>query len=117
MNKETDIVVIGAGPVGLFTVFEAGLLGLNCILIDNLDKVGGQCAELYPEKPIYDIPGVPFQTAQEHVDALLEQIKPFNYEVYLNQRVEKLEEIDHNSDNFWSVTTNENNTFITKMFL
>ena len=62
---KTDIIVIGAGPVGLFTVFEAGLLGLNCTLIDNLDKPGGQCAELYPEKPIYDIPGVPFQTAQE----------------------------------------------------
>jgi thioredoxin reductase (NADPH) len=114
MNKEIDIVVVGAGPVGLFTVFEAGLLGLNCILIDNLDKVGGQCAELYPEKPIYDIPGVPFQTAQEHVDALLEQIKPFNYEVFLNQRVEELKEIDHKSDKYWSVTTNENNTFITK---
>src|SRR6056300_263640 len=114
MAKEVDIVVVGAGPVGLFTVFEAGLLGLNCILIDNLDKVGGQCAELYPEKPIYDIPGVPFQTAQEHVDALLEQIKPFNYEVFLNQRVEELQEIDHKSDKFWSVRTNENNTFITK---
>ena len=94
MNKEVDIVVIGAGPVGLFTVFEAGLLGLNCVLIDNLDKVGGQCAELYPEKPIYDIPGVPFQTAQEHVDALLKQIKPFDYEVFLNQRVETLEEVE-----------------------
>ena len=57
MAKEIDIVVVGAGPVGLFTVFEAGLLGLNCVLIDNLDKPGGQCAELYPEKPIYDIPG------------------------------------------------------------
>ena len=88
MAKEIDIVVVGAGPVGLFTVFEAGLLGLNCVLIDNLDKPGGQCAELYPEKPIYDIPGVPFQTAQEHVDALLEQIKPFNYELILNERVE-----------------------------
>jgi len=64
MIKETDIIVIGAGPVGLFTVFEAGLLGLNCVLIDNLDKPGGQCAELYPEKPIYDIPGVAFQTAK-----------------------------------------------------
>ena len=67
MKIETDILVIGAGPVGLFTVFEAGLLGLHCTLIDNLDKVGGQCSELYPEKPIYDIPGVPMQTAQEHV--------------------------------------------------
>ena len=55
---KTNIIVIGAGPVGLFTVFEAGILGLNCILIDNLDKPGGQCAELYPDKPIYDIPGV-----------------------------------------------------------
>ena len=73
--KKTDILIIGAGPVGLFTVFEAGLLGLDCILIDNLDKIGGQCSELYPEKPIYDIPGVPNQTAQEHVDALLNQIK------------------------------------------
>ena len=93
MAKEIDIVVVGAGPVGLFTVFEAGLLGLNCVLIDNLDKPGGQCAELYPEKPIYDIPGVPFQTAQEHVDALLEQIKPFNYELILNERVEEITEI------------------------
>ena len=80
MKIETDILVIGAGPVGLFTVFEAGLLGLKCTLIDNLDKVGGQCSELYPEKPIYDIPGVPSQTAQEHVEALMEQIKPFEYE-------------------------------------
>ena len=70
MKKETDILIIGAGPVGLFTVFEAGLLGLDCVLIDNLDKIGGQCSELYPEKPIYDIPGVANQTAQEHVDAL-----------------------------------------------
>ena len=71
MKQEIDILVVGAGPVGLFTVFEAGLLGMKCHLIDNLDKVGGQCAELYPEKPIYDIPAVPFQTAQEHVDALI----------------------------------------------
>ena len=88
-----DIIVIGAGPVGLFTVFEAGLLGLNCVLIDNLDKPGGQCAELYPEKPIYDIPGVPSQTAQEHVNALLKQIEPFEYDLYLNQRVDSLVEI------------------------
>ena len=60
---KNDIVIIGAGPVGLFTVFEAGLLGLNCTLIDNLDKPGGQCSELYPDKPIFDIPGVPYQTA------------------------------------------------------
>jgi thioredoxin reductase (NADPH) len=114
MAKEIDIVVVGAGPVGLFTVFEAGLLGLNCVLIDNLDKPGGQCAELYPEKPIYDIPGVPFQTAQEHVDALLEQIKPFNYELILNERVEEITEVDHKDDKYWSVKTSERTELTTK---
>lgn len=114
MKKEIDIVVIGAGPVGLFTVFEAGLLGLKCVLIDNLDKVGGQCAELYPEKPIYDIPGVPFQTAQEHVDALIEQIKPFDYEVFLEQRVDELLGVKKDNQEFWSVRTNMGNEFITK---
>ena len=108
---ETDIVVIGAGPVGLFTVFEAGLLGLNCHLIDNLDRVGGQCIELYPEKPIYDIPGVANQTGKEHIDALLEQIKPFDYQTHLNQRVDVLEELP---DNFWRVVTNEKKEFKTK---
>ena len=97
MNK-TDILIIGAGPVGLFTVFEAGLLGLNCTLIDNLDKPGGQCAELYPEKPIYDIPGVPFQTGQEHVDALLDQIKPFDYELHLSERVDSIKEINYEDE-------------------
>jgi thioredoxin reductase (NADPH) len=113
--KEVDIVVIGAGPVGLFTVFEAGLLGLNCVLIDNLDKPGGQCAELYPEKPIYDIPGVPFQTAQEHVDALIEQIKPFDYDLLLNQRVNEIKVVSNEDNiNIWEVTTSENNIFTTK---
>jgi len=114
MIKETDIVIVGAGPVGLFTVFEAGLLGLDCILIDNLDKIGGQCSELYPEKPIYDIPGVPNQTAQEHVNALLEQIKPFNYEVFLNERVESLEEIQGEEISSWKIVTSEKKTFIAK---
>ena len=112
--KKIDILIIGAGPVGLFTVFEAGLLGLKCILIDNLDKPGGQCAELYPEKPIYDIPGVPHQTAQEHVDALIEQIKPFDYDLYLNERVDSIKEITHENENFWEVTTTEDNIFISK---
>ena len=108
MKIETDILVIGAGPVGLFTVFEAGLLGLKCTLIDNLDKVGGQCSELYPEKPIYDIPGVPFQTAQEHVEALVEQIKPFDYDLHLSQRVESIESISVSDDiTTWLVRTNE----------
>ena len=114
MKKETDILIIGAGPVGLFTVFEAGLLGLDCILIDNLDKIGGQCSELYPEKPIYDIPGVANQTAQEHVDALLEQIKPFDYEVFLNERVEKIDQISAEDINSWKVTTSEGKEFIAK---
>jgi thioredoxin reductase (NADPH) len=114
MTKETDIVIIGAGPVGLFTVFEAGLLGLDCVLIDNLDKIGGQCSELYPEKPIYDIPGVPNQTAQEHVDALLKQIEPFNYQVFLNQRVDSLEQLTDDELSSWKVSTSENNEFITK---
>ena len=90
---ESDILIIGAGPVGLFTVFEAGLLGLKCQIIDNLDKVGGQCTELYPDKPIFDIPGVPSQTADEHIEALLEQIKPFDYGLHLNNRVDEIHQI------------------------
>ena len=108
-NIETDILIIGAGPVGLFTVFEAGLLGLNCHLVDNLDKIGGQCIELYPEKPIYDIPGVPNQTGKEHIDSLLEQIEPFDYEVHLNQRVDKIEQKgDH-----WIAETSDGISFKT----
>lgn len=99
---KTDILIIGAGPVGLFTVFEAGLLGLKCTLVDNLDKPGGQCAELYPDKPIFDIPGVPYQTGQEHVDALLKQIEPFDYNLILKERVE---EITKNKEH-WVVKTN-----------
>ena len=100
---KTDILVIGAGPVGLFTVFEAGILGLKCTLIDNLDKPGGQCAELYPDKPIFDIPGVPYQTGQEHVAALLKQIEPFDYDLILNERVESMSK----KDDVWVVTTNK----------
>ena len=115
MTKDVDILIVGAGPVGLFTVFEAGLLGLKCHLIDNLDKIGGQCAELYPEKPIYDIPGVPFQTAQQHVDALIEQIKPFEYEISLNERVDSIsEELNENNITQWRVTTSDGHEFITK---
>ena len=108
-NIETDILIIGAGPAGLFTVFEAGLLGLNCHLVDNLDKIGGQCIELYPEKPIYDIPGVPNQTGKEHIDSLLKQIEPFDYEVHLNQRVDKIEQKgDH-----WIAETSDGISFKT----
>ena len=119
-NKvESDILIIGAGPVGLFTVFEAGLLGLNCQIIDNLDRVGGQCAELYPDKPIFDIPGVPYQTAEEHIDALLEQIKPFKYGLHLNQRVQEINQIDSKDEiQKWKVLTSENTEFIaTNVFI
>ena len=108
--KETDILIIGAGPVGLFTVFEAGLLGLECELVDNLDKIGGQCIELYPDKPIYDIPGVANQTGREHIEALLAQIKPFNYKVNLNTRVESIKKEKDN----WVVKTNNDLSFLTK---
>ena len=91
MNKiETDILIIGAGPVGLFTVFEAGLLGLKCHIIDALAKPGGQCVELYPKKPIYDIPGMPEVLAGDLIDNLLEQIKPFRPGYSLGERAEKL---------------------------
>ena len=116
---ESDILIIGAGPVGLFTVFEAGLLGLNCQIIDNLDRVGGQCAELYPDKPIFDIPGVPYQTAEEHIGALLEQIKPFKYGLHLNQRVQEINQIDSKNEiQKWKVVTSESTEFIaTNVFI
>ncbi|MBC7757873.1 MAG: NAD(P)/FAD-dependent oxidoreductase [Phormidesmis sp. FL-bin-119] len=86
----TDICIIGAGPVGLFTVFEAGLLKMRCHLIDTLPQVGGQLSEIYPHKPIYDIPGYPEIQAQELVDRLMEQIKPFDPGFTLGERVETL---------------------------
>jgi thioredoxin reductase (NADPH) len=88
--NRTDMVIIGAGPCGLFTVFEAGLLGMKCQLVDNLDKIGGQCAELYPDKPIYDIPAVPRCTGQELVDSLMEQIRPFEPQFHLKQQASAL---------------------------
>lgn len=91
-QKETDVVIIGAGPCGLFTVFELGILGLKSIVIDVLDKPGGQCSELYPEKPIYDIPGFPEITGQQLTDNLLKQIEPFNAEIILNEIVEEITE-------------------------
>ena len=87
----TDLCIIGAGPVGLFAVFEAGLLKMRCHLIDTLPQVGGQLSEIYPQKPIYDIPGYPEIKAQELVERLMEQISPFNPGFTLGERVEKLE--------------------------
>jgi len=90
---ETDVVIIGAGPVGLFAVFELGLLDLKCHLVDILDRPGGQCAELYPEKPIYDIPGWPEISAQGLVDKLMEQVAPFNPEFHFGEMVTELERL------------------------
>src|SRR4029077_11308554 len=88
---KTDVLIIGAGPVGLFAVFELGLLDIKAHLVDILDKVGGQCAELYPEKPIYDIPAVLYITGRGLTDALMQQIKPFNPTFHLNDRLTSLE--------------------------
>jgi thioredoxin reductase (NADPH) len=88
---KTDVLIIGAGPVGLFAVFELGLLDIKAHLVDILDKVGGQCAELYPEKPIYDIPGIPLITGHGLTDALMQQIKPFHPTFHLNEMVTALE--------------------------
>ena len=74
---ETDALIVGAGPCGLFQVFELGLLGIKCHILDSLPVVGGQCAELYPDKPIYDIPGIPVCTGEELVASLMQQIEPF----------------------------------------
>ena len=91
---ETDIIIIGAGPTGLFTVFEAGLLKLKCHLIDSLPIPGGQLAEIYPKKPIYDIPGFPSILAGDLVKNLLEQGAPFNPGFTLGERAEKIEKTD-----------------------
>ncbi len=109
MTIKTDAVIIGAGPVGLFSVFELGILGLNAHVIDNLDKIGGQCIELYPDKPIYDIPGVPNCTGELLIKNLLDQIKPFKPEFHLNQRVNEIKK----NDNLWRVITSENKIFET----
>jgi thioredoxin reductase (NADPH) len=109
---KTDVVIIGAGPIGLFAVFELGLLDMKCHLVDILDKIGGQCAELYPEKPIYDIPGIPFTSAQGLVDSLLQQIKPFNAQYHLGEMVERVEKI---GDPLFRVTTDQGTQFDSKV--
>ncbi len=102
-----DVIIIGAGPVGLFAVHQLGIKGLNAAVIDNLDKVGGQCIELYPDKPIYDIPGIPECTGEELTNKLLKQIKPFRTDFFLNERVEEVQEKKDN----WFVKTNMKNEF------
>ena len=102
MNK-TDVLIIGAGPVWLFCVHQLGIIGLKCEVVDNLDKVGGQCIELYPDKPIYDIPAVPECTGEELTKNLIEQIKPFKKNFYLNERVEEIKKIEKK----WMIKTNK----------
>ena len=106
---KTDVLVIGAGPVGLFAVHQLGIIGLKAEVVDNLDKVGGQCIELYPDKPIYDIPAIPECTGETLTKSLLEQIKPFKTNFHLNERVQAISKEKEN----WKITTNKNKIFIT----
>ena len=99
---QTDVIIVGAGPIGLFAVFELGLYDMKAHLIDILDRPGGQCVELYPEKPIYDIPAVPMCTGTELTDRLMEQIKPFNPVFHMGQMAEKMEKT---AEGKWRVTT------------
>lgn len=108
----TDVLIVGAGPAGLFAVFELGLLDLKCHLIDILDRPGGQCTELYPEKPIYDIPAWPSISAQSLVDNLMEQIAPFNPSFTYNRMVSSLEKLE---DGSFRVITDENEVFEAKV--
>jgi thioredoxin reductase (NADPH) len=110
---ETDVVIVGAGPCGLFAVFELGLLDLKCHLIDILDRPGGQCAELYPEKPIYDIPGLPIVTGQGLVDRLMEQIRPFGAEFHFGEMVSELER----TETGFRVRTDANTTIACKVIV
>jgi len=98
---KTDVLIIGAGPTGLFCAHQLGIIGLNCEIVDNLDKVGGQCIELYPDKPIYDIPAIPECTGEELTNNLLKQIEPFKVKFHLNERVEELKK----DENRWHVKT------------
>ena len=108
MNK-TDALIIGAGPTGLFTAHQLKLIGLDCEIVDNLDKIGGQCIELYPDKPIYDIPAVPECTGEELTNNLINQIKPFNIKTHLGERVDEVKKDGEN----WFVKTNQGKTFLT----
>ena len=106
---KTDVVIIGAGPVGLFAVHQLGIKGLKSEVIDNLDKAGGQCIELYPDKPIYDIPAIPECSGKSLTENLLKQIKPFGSNIHLNNRVQEINEVN----GLWTVRTNKNKVFST----
>ena len=106
---KTDCLIVGAGPVGLFAIFELGILGLSAQVVDNLDKIGGQCAELYPDKPIYDIPGLPECTGLSLVENLQKQIEPFKTQFHLNERIDAIK----NDKDLWLVTTSKGKVFVT----
>ena len=106
---KTDALIIGAGPTGLFTAHQLKLIGLDCEVVDNLDKIGGQCIELYPDKPIYDIPAIPQCTGEELTKNLIEQLKPFNIKFHLSERVD---EVKKNNER-WNVKTNRGTEFNT----
>ena len=105
---KTDVLIIGAGPVGLFVVQQLGLIGLKVEVVDNLNKIGGQCIELYPDKPIYDIPALPECTGASLTKNLLEQIKPFKTNFHLNERVQKISKEKNN----WKIVTSKDKIFI-----
>jgi len=109
---ETDAVVIGSGPVGLFSVFELGLLDIKCEVVDILDKPGGQCAELYPDKPIYDIPGMPVVMGNELVELLIKQINPFKPNFHLSSMITELE---NEGEDLWKTKTDTGKTFLSKV--
>ena len=111
MEDKTDVLIVGAGPVALFAIFELGLLNIKCHLVDNLDKPGGQCSELYPEKPIYDIPARVMITGQELTDELMKQAKPFEPVFHLGQQVEK---ILKKNEKEWLIETSNGKTIIAK---
>jgi len=104
---KTDAIIIGAGPTGLFAVHQLGIIGLKCEVIDNLDRAGGQCIELYPDKPIYDIPAIPECTGEGLTNGLLKQIKPFKANFYLGERVEEIKQ----ENDLWILKTNKGNFF------
>ena len=106
---KTDALIIGAGPTGLFTAHQLKLIGLECEVVDNLNKIGGQCIELYPDKPIYDIPAVPECTGEELTNNLIKQLKPFDIKFHLSERVD---EVKKEKDN-WIVKTNKGKLFFT----
>ncbi len=111
MNIKTEALIIGAGPVGLFQAFELGLLGIDYCIVEALDKPGGQCTELYADKPIYDIPGTAYTTAAGLIEQLQQQIKPFNSDIHYNQTIEHLEKDEYG----YSASTAGGSTFTARL--